>query len=179
MYRVLDTETTGLTARDEVLEIAIVDSNKQILFHSYVRPVRMTEWPKSQALHGITPTYIFSGNFPTLEEIKPQLLELLSGQQVVIYNSAYDLQYLPEVQSVAASVECCQKAFSKKYGEYSKYYGGYKWQGLQTAAAYVLHTWEGKAHSAVADCLATVAVWEYLTNAASRRAIDKTKKTLK
>ena len=36
----LDTETTGLDCfNDEVLELAIVEENKNVLFHQYIKPI--------------------------------------------------------------------------------------------------------------------------------------------
>lgn len=47
----LDTETTGLDCfRDEIIELAIISYNGDILFHHRINPLRRKSWPKAHRL---------------------------------------------------------------------------------------------------------------------------------
>lgn len=53
--------------------------------------------------------------------------------------------------------------FAPVFGLRDDYHGGYRWQRLATAAAYVGHDWDAEgAHNALADCRATLAVLRWL-----------------
>lgn len=156
----LDTETTGLSEDDEIVEIAIVDDDGTPLLNTLVKPVNHSTWDEAENIHHITPAMV--KNAPTYDEIKDKIREIVTGQEVVIYNADYDRQYLgPELES-AKRIECCMLCFAVHYGEYNPYHDNYRWQKLKTAAEYVMYQWEGKAHRALADTLATRAVWRYL-----------------
>lgn len=166
----LDTETTGLDPdRDEILEISVVDDQGNSLIDTRVRPLRLTQWPAAQAIHGIVPEDVRDA--PTLEEVLPDVVAAVSGKHLVIYNAAFDLDYLPEsVSHAAAGVSCCMTAFAVEYGEYSHYHADFTWQTLTTAAQYVDHSWQGDPHRAASDAQACRAVWHYLTGTEEYRA---------
>ena len=167
----LDLETTGLyPPADAILEIAMVDHDGQVLLETLVRPEHVTSWPDAEALHGITPQDV--ENAPTLETLRPQLVEAVQGNTVVIYNAAFDRGFLEAELATPAEVRCCMIAFAEHYGEWSDWHGSYRWQSLSTAAAYVRHTWTGSAHRAVADALACRAVWRYLTEPEERQRVE-------
>ncbi|MBT9394411.1 3'-5' exonuclease [Hymenobacter sp. NST-14] len=171
----LDTETTGLLGQDpEVLSLALVDGRGRVLLDTLVRPERHTEWPEAEAIHGIPPAQVLHPDVPTLAELTPQLLHLLRGAHLVIYNAAFEGGVLGHVltQARPRRVECAMLAFAEFYGEWHTYYQNYRWQSLSTAAAYVLHEWDGPAHTALADTHATRAVWRYLNRPSVRRRID-------
>ncbi len=169
----VDTETTGLAARDEIVEIAIIDDEGDALFNALVKPVHHSQWPEAQAVHGISPKEV--AHAPIYDELRPIIRRLLQDQEVVIYNKAYDSQYLGTELEVANSIQCCMLLFAEHYGEWNHRYGNYKWQNLNTASQYVLHKWEGEAHRALSDTLATRAVWHYLTRPEVRQRIDALK----
>lgn len=154
----LDTETTGLDpARDELVEIAIVAENGEVLLNSLVRPVHNKSWPVAQDIHGISPEMVTDA--PTLDELMPAIKAIVKGNVLVIYNSEFDLGFLPDLEP--AAVHCCMRSFAYEYGEWSDYFGSYKWQSLSVAAAYVLFD-DVPNHRALADSLACRAVWLYL-----------------
>ena len=166
----LDTETTGLYAGiDEVLQIGIVDDTGKVLMNRLVRPIKATSWPEAQDIHGITPEAVASAS--TLDEVLPQLLDIVRGQVVIIYNADFDIGFLPMVSEVAAEVHCCMLAFADHYGEWNEYYGNPRWQRLVAAADYVLFDLVD-AHDAVADAQACRAVYAYLNDPAERARVD-------
>ena len=50
-----DVETTGLDPKnDEILQLSIIDGNKNTLFNEYFKPERMKLWDQAQKVHGIS-----------------------------------------------------------------------------------------------------------------------------
>jgi DNA polymerase III subunit epsilon len=174
-YVVLDTETTGLDpTTDELLEIAVIDSEGTVLFHSYLTPQRTKTWNQAERIHRISPQFIRTGHFPRFEAIRQSLVEVLLGRDVVIYNAGFDRQFLAaELREAGAATYCCMEPFAAFYGDWNDYYESYRWQKLTRAAEVVGHTWVGRAHGAVADCRATLDVWRYLTEPAFRMERDE------
>lgn len=167
----LDTETTGLDpARDELLEIAIVDDSGAVLLDALIKPCNNTSWPDAEAIHGITPEMV--AHAPTLSEIAPKIEAAVKWQDVIIYNAAFDAGFLGSLLSSAKSINCCMEAWAEHIGEWSDYHGNYRWQKLANAADAVHFDWPGEAHRALADSLACRAVWQYLVNPDERKRVD-------
>ena len=60
--------------------------------------------------------------------------------------------------------------FAPIYGEWSDYHGSYKWQKLTTAANYYAYDWDSRpegAHNSLADCYATLYVFEKIQSVGS------------
>lgn len=172
MYVYLDLETTGLNldGQDEIVEVAITDSDGNSIIHSLVKPVLKTEWPHAQAIHGISPEDVSVA--PTLHQISEEIALAIKDKVVAIYNAAYDTKFLRDVIPEARAVECAMLKFAKFYGE-KKARGGYKWQKLSFAADHFGHQWTGKAHSALADALACRAVWIGMHTRSERLVIGR------
>ena len=156
----LDTETTGIRGRQEVLEIAIIDAEGKILVNSLVRPSYRKRWPDAQAIHGISPVNVVDA--PTLDILMPSIINAVKGKNVVIYNARFDLKFLPEVKENAGAVYCCMLRYAKFKGDWNEYYNDYRWHKLTVAARHIGYRFEGDAHRALADCQATRAVWQHM-----------------
>jgi len=146
----LDTETTGVSDDDEIVELTIIDDYGEPLINTLVKPRYHTSWPDAQRVHGIAP--IDLRHAPTQSQISDDIRKVVKGKRVVIYNAPYDSQYLPELEE-AAEVRCAMREFA----EYNKS----KWINLGNATKIVGYEWEG-AHRALADTLALRAVWHFL-----------------
>jgi hypothetical protein len=85
------------------------------------------------------------------------------------------MQFLKNELKHAKEVKCCMDSFSVEYAEWHDYHQSFVWKTLSVAADYVLYDWEGRQHTAIADCKATRAVWHYLTIDNVRNRIDKIK----
>jgi len=151
----LDTETTGLHASggDTIVEIAIVDEKGKALINTLVNPRRSIPWYASK-VHGIK-DHMVSGK-PTLEELLPKIRQVISGQQLVIYNAPFDISFFPSKLREAKSVECAMRGFADVLGGRAR--------KLDVAAAHVGHIWTGEAHRALADTLACRSVWRWIEN---------------
>ncbi len=94
---ILDTETTGLEPEQghRIIEIGCVELiNRRKTgrtFHRYLRPDREVDWGALQ-VHGITNEFL--AQQPRFAEIADELLEFLSGAELVIHNAAFDVAFL-------------------------------------------------------------------------------------
>ena len=146
----LDTETTGLSDHDEIVELTIIDDNGEPLINTLVKPINHTRWPKAQDVHGISPMDV--RNAPTQTQISGKIRDVIRDTRVVIYNAPYDSQYLPELED-AIEVRCAMREFA----DFNKS----KWLKLVNATKIVGYEWEG-AHRALADTKALRAVWKFI-----------------
>ena len=94
---VLDTETTGLDPDDghRLVEIAGVEiANRQLTgshLHLYVNPGRDSD-PEALAVHGLTTQFL--ADYPPVEEVIDQIIEYVSGAEVIIHNAPFDTKFL-------------------------------------------------------------------------------------
>lgn len=94
---IVDTETTGLEPDQghRIIEIGCVEVlNRRPsgrTFHRYVRPDREVD-PGALQVHGITNEFL--AGQPRFEEIVTELLEFISGAELVIHNAPFDVAFL-------------------------------------------------------------------------------------
>ena len=94
---VLDTETTGLEPEQghRVIEIGCVEMfNRRKTgrtFHRYLRPDREVDCGALQ-VHGITNEFL--AQQPRFAEIVDELIEFISGAELIIHNAAFDIAFL-------------------------------------------------------------------------------------
>lgn len=148
----LDTETTGISAYDEIVQIAVLAPDGEVLLDTLVRPTRSIPG-EATFIHGITDADV--ADAPAFPEIFPRLKEIIAGKTVVIYNAPFDVRLIRQTLAkhrLAATgledeqVECAMLQYSAWVGEIWGD-GGYKWQKLR-----------GGDHTALGDCRATLAV---------------------
>lgn len=94
---ILDTETTGLEPEQghRVIEIGCVEIFKRRktgrTFHRYIRPDREVDRGALQ-VHGITNEFLQQQS--RFEAIAEELLEFISGAELIIHNAAFDVAFL-------------------------------------------------------------------------------------
>jgi DNA polymerase III subunit epsilon len=94
---ILDTETTGLdpTQGHRIIEIAGVEIHNRRLtgnhFHRYVNPERASDDAALQ-VHGLTAEFL--ADKPKFREVADELLDFVSGAELVIHNAAFDIAFL-------------------------------------------------------------------------------------
>lgn len=155
---ILDVETTGLNPRvSEVLQLAIVDSNDGGVVLNDFYDVSVDSWPEAQAVNKITKEMV--RGLPFLKDEAMEVSEILANFDVIVgYNITFDLEFLknagvkiPRVPIVDLMVD-----FSEMKGEYVLK----RWKLSQACA------WAGcellKAHDAVTDSMATLALYNKL-----------------
>ena len=93
----LDTETTGLSARlgDRIIEVGCVELLSRTVterhFHHYVNPGRDIE-EGALKVHGITKEFLLDK--PKFTEIAKQFLDYVQGADLVIHNADFDVEFL-------------------------------------------------------------------------------------
>jgi len=94
---ILDTETTGLSARlgDRIIEIGCIEMvNRRFTgnnWHTYVNPQRKIE-EGAKAVHGITDEFLADKR--KFAEIAREFMDYVRGAELVIHNAAFDIEFL-------------------------------------------------------------------------------------
>ena len=162
---VIDTETTGLDPEmDELLQVSIIDSDGNALFNSYFKPCAKS-WADAQRVNGISPEMVQGA--PSISEKIAEINEIMTqADKIIGYNTSFDLDFLNNnglIISEGAEIVDVMEMFAPIYGEWSDYYGSYKWQKLTVAADYYEYDWSSRpegAHNSLADCYATLHVYD-------------------
>lgn len=148
----LDIETTGLDPeRDEILSIAIVDAELNVLMNTLVRPACHMSWDEAQGVNGITPQMV-SGRSP-FHELRPMVQETINNcQAVLMYNERFDRAFLENAGiRFTSPVIDVMIEYSRKYRR--------RWTKLVDAAG-SLGISLAFAHDALADATATMQVYQ-------------------
>lgn len=94
---ILDTETTGLEPRlgHRIIEVAGVEMvNRRLTgrhFHRYINPGRDSDEGALQ-VHGLTTEFL--SDKPKFTEIVDELLEYITGAELIIHNAPFDIGFL-------------------------------------------------------------------------------------
>lgn len=163
---VIDTETTGFNAKtDELLQVSIIDTDGNVLFDSFFKPTRHSEWKEAENVNGISPEMV--ANSPTIDEKIAVINDILRlADEVIGYNTGFDIGFLESNGATFKAeykVVDVMKLFAPVYGVWSEEQNDYKWQKLTTAAEYFNYDWSKRAetaHNSLGDCFATLFVYE-------------------
>lgn len=159
---VIDTETTGLYADAEVVEIVVVDLlSGAALFESLVKP-SVPVGDAAYRIHGIGHEALNSA--PRFDEVWPTLHRAVGDRAVVAFNAAFDRRILLQTaqcgttgwqgflsDAAGASWHCAMLAAQRSLGLR-------KWPRLDEAAA-AFGVLVGASHRARADAMTTRAVY--------------------
>jgi DNA polymerase-3 subunit epsilon len=134
----LDTETTGSSPTDEIVQIGIIDDDGQVVFESLVKPVGKVQ-DEARRVHHITDEMLAAA--PRWLHIWPQVEALLAGQPVGTYNADFDVRMISQTNAKFrirwnpenASFFCIMKLYAQFHGEWNPKTGGYRWQSLEAA----------------------------------------------
>jgi len=95
----LDTETTGLSPEsgDRIIEIGCLEMNNRRMtgetLHFYLNPERRNH-PDAVKIHGLTDEFL--SDKPLFASIADELLEFVSGAEIIIHNASFDVGFLNE-----------------------------------------------------------------------------------
>lgn len=157
-FVILDTETTGLDATARVVSLAMIDHEGGVLIDTLVNPQRAIP-REATAIHGITDGDVLDA--PTMAQLTPQIERFYAARPLYIYNADYDLRILKQHIGRPPNIlrsQCIMKLYAEFKGERGNY-GDYKWHKLTAACVQLgIGDIEAKAHSAIGDCLRTLAV---------------------
>ena len=152
----LDVETTGLDPRsDEVLQIALVRGDGEVLASRCVRPEHHSSWPLAQRTHGISPSMV--EGCPSLASLKPEIEEVFEDVDLIVgYNVAFDLLFLRAagISIGRAPVFDVMREFAPVAGRWDAGHQRYAWVSLAYCARY--YGVPLRAHDALGDAQATL-----------------------
>jgi len=161
----LDTETTGIGPKDEIIEIGIIDYNGEVLYETLVKPVGMVS-PDAYRVHGISNKMLEPASrwMRVWLEVEP----ILSNRVVAIYNADFDLRLIQQSHQhykiradFPGNPVCVMKLYAKYYGEYNPRTMDYKWQSLENAGRQCGISLPNS-HHAIDDVLLTRALLEHM-----------------
>jgi DNA polymerase III subunit epsilon len=112
---------------------------------------RAVAWAQATALHHITNAMV--RNAPGFDLVWPDLKELLTSYEVVIYNAAFDTRLVAQsakpygIKVPTFRTSCAMLNYAAFLGDWNDYRQSYTWPKLI-----------GGDHSAIGDCRATLEV---------------------
>jgi len=155
----LDTETTGFGPRAEIVDIAVVSAAGEVVLESLVQPTRRIP-ADATAIHGITNADVKDA--PAWCDLYADLLRVLAGRRVIVYNVIFDRQMVNQacdrydLAAPAADWECAMRKYAGFYGNWDS---GKRWYRFQKLERAVLDFGaEPGGHRAAADAIACRAV---------------------
>ncbi len=94
---ILDTETTGISAKDghRIVEIGCIELDNLVptknKFHCYLNPERKVS-EKAFEVHGYSDSFLFDK--PKFSEIAEEFLNFVKGKRLIMHNAEFDLSHL-------------------------------------------------------------------------------------
>ena len=161
---VLDTETTGLNVQvDEIIQLSIIDGNGAVLYNSYFNPCA-DSWDDSETIHHISPYDVMDE--PRLSEEITKISSILARAHTIIgYSLEFDIEILKRSKIIIPDnvifIDVAEM-FAPIAGDWDECYNSYRYKKLTYAANYFNYEWVGDAHDSLADCRATLHVYNNL-----------------
>ena len=159
---VLDTETTGVDANAEVIEIALADRAGEVYLNTLIECQAATIPQEAMKQHRIHKFHLRAA--PTFPRVWKHLLPLLSSHEILIYNADYDMRLLKQTARryglelpAGMRTHCLMQHYSAYVGQPSSRAGGYRSMSL-AAACYHFGIEQQTAHRALADVEASLEV---------------------
>lgn len=104
---VIDTETTGLSPYDEILQLSIIDGNGTTLLNELYKPLIHTEWKEAEKVNGIT--FDMVKNKKYISEDVDRIVSIISKAKMIVgSNISFDLNMLMSNLSIFTSIKKCQ-----------------------------------------------------------------------
>ena len=136
---VLDTETTGLDEKAEIIEISLITMSGRVVLDTLVKPKTMIPLEATK-VHGITMEMV--QNAPSFTELwEAGLSNILLQRPLTIYNAEYDLRLLEQTCRSCGikphkkfQAECAMKLYSAFKGVWDERFNKFKWHSLSNAA---------------------------------------------
>ena len=146
-YVILDTETTGVSKEDQVIQLSIINLNGKILFHSYFYTSQKMN-PFAWKVNKISKNTI--NKAPKWEEHWDEIKEILKSKIILAHNNKFDLRLI-EQTCERNNTEIDFKVESVCTLEYSRY--KYYPTKLSKAANLLgVDTESMNLHNALVDC---------------------------
>ncbi|WP_081298342.1 3'-5' exonuclease [Gilliamella sp. Occ4-3] len=158
---ILDTETTGLDEKAEIIEVSIIDLKGNVLLDTLIKPKRKIP-ADAINIHGITNEMVKDA--PLWEDIYKEFRKIVkSADLVFIYNERYDKRLimqtcrLSKVPSPTFKSACVMKLMAQWNGE-QKRNGEYLFKSLDFIARLRKVQIEGQKHRSLTDCKTVLSI---------------------
>lgn len=92
-FLILDTETTGLSKTDEVVQIGIINKAGKVLFDGLIKP-SVPIGQRAAEVHGISEDDV--ADCPTISNMYWQLHGVIEGSNVFVFNAPFDRRMLQQ-----------------------------------------------------------------------------------
>ena len=157
---VLDIETTGLVpenGHDEIVQLAIIDQDQQVLFHQYFltsKAYQRNEFAPAESL--------FEQELYPFAQYRNQIQDIIDEAPLIVaYNFSFDYSFLHEAGIIfdKKPFYCVMKGFAAVYGRRNASGDSWRWQTLSTCASYFGYP-PFQAHDALEDAKATLYCFE-------------------
>jgi DNA polymerase-3 subunit epsilon len=166
----LDTETTGLDNKAEIVEIAIIDHAGSVLFESLVKP-HFPIPPDVERIHHISNEMVYQA--PVWHIVYEQVRLLLADKIVGIYNVEFDLRLMNQTSKLywikppisVSQCFCIMQLYAQYRGEPGKKAGQYRYFSLENAGKEARIDLPNT-HRAIDDALLSRALLHHLANQA-------------
>jgi len=162
----IDTETTGFSPEDVVIEVGVVSLAGETLFESFFKPAIPIP-PDSMAVHGISEEMV--ADAPSWKEAWPDLMTVLDGRLIGMYNADFDLRLMKQTHErywLDWTMDdkrffCVMKLYAAFYGQASRRGHSYRFHKLEAAGAACGIPLQNT-HRAVDDARLTAALFKYI-----------------
>lgn len=139
-YVIVDTETTGLGRRDQVIQIGVISLDGEVLMNQRIKPTVRID-PNATLIHGMTAYDLMEE--PNFLMIEPMFRNVVQYRTMLMYNAAFDCRLLDQTYKAywRRPPRWDAKCIMEKHT---------RWAGRITKL--------GGNHDAVGDCHAALAV---------------------
>ena len=130
-----------------------------------IRPIHKKKWKRTEKIHGITPDMVVDA--PTLADVTPRIKELFDNADALIaYGISTDYRHIKyiydteeEREALHAKARCAANEFVRFQTEH---YPDMTHASLGDAMERLEISWDGVAHTSIADTIGCAKVWEKL-----------------
>jgi DNA polymerase III subunit epsilon len=151
----LDTETTGLGEDAEIIDIAIVDRDGNVLLDTLVRPSDAIP-PDASLIHGIDDPAV--ADAPSWDSVYPLVGRILDSYgPVVVYNADFDQRLIEQTNALYGlpgfdvDWHCAMKQHAAYVGIWHERYETWRWHKLVDALQMMGRAVPAVQHRALAD----------------------------
>lgn len=167
----MDTETTGFSPDDVVIEVGVVDLSGRTLYESLIKP-SIPIPGDATAVHGITEDMLTGA--PGWKDAWNEMQPVLEGRYIGAYNADFDLRMMKQTHGRYwldwtlddKSFFCVMKLYAAFYGQPSSRSNGFRFHKLEAAGA-ACRISLPNAHRAVDDAKLTAALFNFIANYSS------------
>lgn len=167
----LDTETTGLGADAEVVQVGLLAPDGECLMDALVKPPCPIP-SGATAVHGITDADVAES--PTLDDLLPDIERLIRGKRILVYNAAYDYNVLFGCLQRRWMEDLEGDSWVQAMNQVTRWMKGSEWVDLMVPYSDWLADQEGARwqklkggdHSAIGDCRAALRLLWQMTGKA-------------